>query len=197
MLKYILTDTSGIVTGLSEPVSMNLVSSSDAPADSLRITFALSGDIPVVYSVRVQNGGDTVFFGYADEQTETVCGSGVLLTVKARSLAAVLLDNEACPQVYCLPTMEMLFQRHFRPLGFEGYTGGDRVCRGDLVISKGMSEWQVLSRFVGPAEVFACGDTLQVRDYSKLDWEWSIFDPESDAGSVLFLEESLEEISSI
>ncbi len=38
---------------------------------------------------------------------------------------------------------------------------------------------QVLSRFVGPAEVFACGDTLQVRDYSKLDWEWSIFDPEA------------------
>ena len=172
MLKYILTDTSGIVTGLSEPVSMNLVSSSDAPADSLRITFALSGDIPVVYSVRVQNGGDTVFFGYADEQTETVCGSGVLLTVKARSLAAVLLDNEACPQVYCLPTMEMLFQRHFRPLGFEGYTGGDRVCRGDLVISKGMSEWQVLSRFCrscGLEEPWVTHDGIIVTDGRQAD----------------------------
>lgn len=38
---------------------------------------------------------------------------------------------------------------------------------------------QTLSRFVGPTEVFVSGDTLQLRDYSKLDWEWSIFDPEA------------------
>lgn len=36
---------------------------------------------------------------------------------------------------------------------------------------------QTLSRFVGPTEVLTCGDTLQLKDYSKLDWEWSIFDP--------------------
>ena len=33
--------------------------------------------------------------------------------------------------------------------------------------------------FVGPTKVFVSGDTLQVSDYSKLDWEWSMFDPES------------------
>ncbi|MBQ8972068.1 MAG: flavodoxin family protein [Clostridia bacterium] len=38
---------------------------------------------------------------------------------------------------------------------------------------------QTLSRFVGPTEVFVSGDTLQVRDYATLDWEWSIFDPEA------------------
>jgi multimeric flavodoxin WrbA len=38
---------------------------------------------------------------------------------------------------------------------------------------------QTLNRFVGPTEIFSCGDTLQVKDYSKLDWEWSIFDPEA------------------
>lgn len=38
---------------------------------------------------------------------------------------------------------------------------------------------QTLNTFVGPTEVFVSGDTLQVLDYSKLDWEWSIFDPES------------------
>ncbi|MBQ9243891.1 MAG: flavodoxin family protein [Proteobacteria bacterium] len=38
---------------------------------------------------------------------------------------------------------------------------------------------QTLSRFVGPTEVFICGDTLQLKDYSKLDWPWSIFDPEA------------------
>lgn len=37
---------------------------------------------------------------------------------------------------------------------------------------------QTLSRFVGPAEVFVSGNTLQLKDYSKTDWEWSMFNPE-------------------
>ena len=38
---------------------------------------------------------------------------------------------------------------------------------------------QTLNRFVGPTEVFVSGETLQLKDYSKLDWDWSIFDPEA------------------
>ena len=38
---------------------------------------------------------------------------------------------------------------------------------------------QVLSSVVGPTEVFVSGDTLQLKDYSKTDWEWSLFDPDS------------------
>lgn len=38
---------------------------------------------------------------------------------------------------------------------------------------------RTLRRFVGPTEIFVSGETLQVKDYSKLDWEWSIFDPEA------------------
>lgn len=35
---------------------------------------------------------------------------------------------------------------------------------------------QTLSCFVGPTDILVSGDTLQLKDYSKLDWEWSIFD---------------------
>lgn len=35
-----------------------------------------------------------------------------------------------------------------------------------------------LTGFVGPAEVFVSGNTLQLKDYSKTDWPWSMFDPE-------------------
>ena len=35
---------------------------------------------------------------------------------------------------------------------------------------------QTLSRFVGPAKIFVSGDTLQIKDYSKTDWEWTLFD---------------------
>jgi len=38
---------------------------------------------------------------------------------------------------------------------------------------------QVLSNFVGPTELLISGDTLQLKEYSKTDWEWSLFDPEA------------------
>ena len=36
---------------------------------------------------------------------------------------------------------------------------------------------QTLSRFVGPTQTLISGNTLQLKDYSKTDWEWSMFDP--------------------
>ena len=38
---------------------------------------------------------------------------------------------------------------------------------------------QTLSRFVGPTEIFVSGDTLQLKDYTKTDWPWTLFDPEA------------------
>ena len=35
---------------------------------------------------------------------------------------------------------------------------------------------QTLNRFVGPTEVFVSGNTLQLKDYSKTDWQWTMFD---------------------
>lgn len=37
---------------------------------------------------------------------------------------------------------------------------------------------QTLSHFIGPTEVLVSGDTQQLEDYRKTDWEWSFFDPE-------------------
>ena len=37
---------------------------------------------------------------------------------------------------------------------------------------------KTFERFIGPTEVFVCGDTMQINDYSKTDWEWSIFNPD-------------------
>jgi len=32
---------------------------------------------------------------------------------------------------------------------------------------------------VGPAEVLGSGETLQLKDYSRADWPWTVFDPEA------------------
>ena len=37
---------------------------------------------------------------------------------------------------------------------------------------------QTLNRFVGPTEIFVSGNTLQLKDYSRTDWKWTMFDPE-------------------
>ena len=37
---------------------------------------------------------------------------------------------------------------------------------------------QTLTGFVGPTEVLVSGDTLQLKDYSKTDWPWTLFNPE-------------------
>ncbi len=38
---------------------------------------------------------------------------------------------------------------------------------------------KTLNLLVGPTEVLVSGDTLQLKDYSKLDWPWTLFDPEA------------------
>lgn len=147
MLKYILNDVNDFESEFRNPVNMSIVSSRDAPADSFRAVFAVCGKIPELYSVKVLDGSDIIFFGFIDEQTETMTDNGVLLEISARGPESILLDNEAMPQTYCMPTMKILFERHFKPLGFKGVVGGEKAFPGDLVVSKGMSEWQVLSNF--------------------------------------------------
>ena len=36
---------------------------------------------------------------------------------------------------------------------------------------------QTLNGFVGPTETLISGNTLQLKDYSKTDWPWTLFDP--------------------
>lgn len=38
---------------------------------------------------------------------------------------------------------------------------------------------KTLCTYVGPTRVLVSGDTLQIRDYDKTDWPWSIFDAQS------------------
>ena len=49
---------------------------------------------------------------------------------------------------------------------------------GHTMYSELVSSYQqTFNSFVGPCEVLVSGETLQINDYSKLDWEWSMFDP--------------------
>ncbi len=38
---------------------------------------------------------------------------------------------------------------------------------------------RTLNGFVGPAKALVSGDTLQLKDYGKTDWPWTMFDPQA------------------
>jgi multimeric flavodoxin WrbA len=54
------------------------------------------------------------------------------------------------------------------------------ACNAKAETYQGLMEnyRRTLDRFVGPTEFFISGETLQLKDFSKLDWEWTIYDPE-------------------
>ena len=48
-----------------------------------------------------------------------------------------------------------------------------------MYLDKMKNYQQTLSAFVGPTEILIAGDTLQLKDYSKTDWKWTLFDAEA------------------
>ena len=75
--------------------------------------------------------GRVLFAGIVDEQVLSESGDGITVELSARSRAALLLDNEARPQIYYMPSLKLMFERHAAPYGFTGYLGRDRgVWRG-------------------------------------------------------------------
>ncbi len=147
MLSFVLTDINDRKYTLYRPLSVSLLSSADAPADSLRAVFLVDKTDEPLYLVEALDDNECVFFGEIDSEIHSLSDKGTLLTLTARSRAAVLLDNEAYPQKYCSPSMPLLMQRHFIPLGFSKFVGSADAFSGELDITKGMSEWEVLESF--------------------------------------------------
>ncbi|QEY35479.1 hypothetical protein FL966_10670 [Caproiciproducens galactitolivorans] len=132
---------------LPPPVSAKLVMGEDAPADGFTGVFPLVESGRRICAIRIYGQNGTLRFdGITDEQKES-CGAGRTLTLAARSRAALLLDNEAIPQTYCMPSLETIFTRHIKPYGFSGFRGERRSFSGELTVTKGMSEWQAAEGF--------------------------------------------------
>lgn len=137
----------GAVHRLETPVSVRITRGADAPADEFLGEFAWSKISPL-YRLRVTDGQRMVFYGLVDEQEEVFSQRGAFLRVAGRSMAALLLDNEAVPQTYYSPPFATVFSRHGAPYGFlrcRVPAGGEKI--GEFTVTKGMSEWQVLERF--------------------------------------------------
>ncbi|MCR4924735.1 MAG: hypothetical protein K5917_00440 [Clostridiales bacterium] len=132
---------------LSKPFKMTLLSDFDTPADSLYVVFVCDENLPEFCEVEIENENETIFNGIIDEQICHCSKEGIFLEISARSFAAVLLDNEAIPATYFMPSLQEIFEIHAKDYGIKDYIGQGR-CNGNFTISKGTSEWEVIENFV-------------------------------------------------
>lgn len=137
----------GKAYSLGTPLSVHITRGAGAPADEFVGEFSWS-DLPPLYRLRVLDGEKSIFYGPLDVQQERHSTKGDFVRVEGRSMAALLLDNEAVPQMYYSPPFSTVFSRHAAPYGFTQYQVPKGAVKiGDFTVTKGMSEWQVLENF--------------------------------------------------
>ncbi len=130
---------------LPTAVYIELCRDEDVPADSLRIVFPqrIEEELAEIY---ITDDGDEIFCGPVDEQT-FLSYNTEKTEVVARSMAAVLLDNEACPHNFVNLCTAVLFDRYIAPCGMADFVGKDRVLKGKFDVTNGTSCWQVAEAF--------------------------------------------------
>lgn len=132
---------------LCSPLSLCINREEGVPADDLTAVFPYGEPLVELSALKVTDAGQTLFCGIVDEQSFVLCDAGSYVRVTARSMAALLLDNEAQPQSYNCPCADDIFRRHVLPFGITEYycTKKERPARFE--IPKGTTQWQAVALF--------------------------------------------------
>lgn len=146
---------------LENAFKVQISKSLNVPASDLEASFLFNEKIDEIKSIEVYEDDEMIFDGIVDTQSVELDDNGSLFTIRARSKAAILLDNEALPQIYYRPSLFTIFNRHVKPYGFKSFVGDDKAFSNEFVVSKGMSEWEVVESF--------CWDYLKVYPRMTLD----------------------------
>ena len=107
---FIMPDGTELTAG--PPAGITLRRDADAPADSLKLSFAF--DFPAELepcAARLEYNGETVFDGIVDEQAVHFEKGEKSTSFSLRSRTALLLDNEAEPGTIRMPSLRLMEQR--------------------------------------------------------------------------------------
>lgn len=176
-MKYLLEDISGKNVEIYTPITAKININYLVPADDLVVTFNYDKELPELKKIYAYSEDVLMFEGFIDEQKVICDNRGVLLEISARSRVSLLLDNEAFPQTYNKPSLSTIFSRHIEPYGFTKYYGDTTSFADQFIVSKGMSEWDVLKKFcntyLGVNPVFMRDGSLnatgsQIRDTKRI-----------------------------
>lgn len=138
--------------------SLEINQSLDIPADELKAKFVYREDFPHIgriYLMEEQvndvesaiNDGRTIFSGVVDTITVSADLSGSEITVCARSMAALLIDNECQPRGYLNPDTDLMYLNYLEPFGLKIAEMKKARHQGRLRIYKGDSHYRALEKY--------------------------------------------------
>jgi len=127
------------------------------PCDAFSVGFVCTPELRQVLSdglrFYAEHEGGRVFTGVVDEVELTASSGGMSAGVRGRSMAALLLDNEAEAAEYAGATLRYILEKHVIPYGVTDIRGGDREKAAAFSVASGSSQWKVLKEFCA----FCCG----------------------------------------
>lgn len=132
---------------LCSPLSLCINREDEVPADDLTAVFPYGEPLEELAGLLVTDGEETLFHGIVDEQSFALSEAGSYVKLTARSMAAMLLDNEAQPQSYNCPCADDIFRRHILPYGITEYCCGREERPARFEIPKGATQWQAVALF--------------------------------------------------
>ncbi len=146
-----LSSYEGKTYTLPAPLAYRFEYACGVPCDSFWIeAVSREGDeeiYPKVIRLTAYEGGKLVFTGVVDEVEWGLGPKGRRVSFAGRSMAALLLDNEAQSADYTAATLGDILRDHVEPYGIGvGECRPIPACPG-FSVAAGQSEWQVLYQF--------------------------------------------------
>ena len=146
-----LTDYNSREYQLPVLLSWDISHGHGTPCDAFEISFAYEENMLKMLSdavrFRAEHDEETVFFGVVDEFEIRADENGRRAAVRGRSLAALLLDNEAEAAEYYYASPEFMLDRHVYPWGISELRLGKLPTVSTFVVDSGASQWRVLEDY--------------------------------------------------
>ncbi len=145
---FLATTQSGKTVSLENVLNFSIHKDEKTPADALHAVFSCDKIPENFTNIKLEGATGTLFWGLVDEIIFTDGESGKLLEIYARSIEALLLDNEAMPQTIFFPSVPLLKHRFLSDLGFSSVISEQNdALSAEFVVHKGSSVYEVLSNF--------------------------------------------------
>ncbi len=136
---------------VTEFISFDICHGLGEPCDYFEVSFiyesSMLDKLSRSYRFTATNDGETVFKGVVDEYTVNINDEGSTVTVSGRSLAALLLDNEAEAISYGSVTLDAVLNNHVSPYGIKSVKKKSMPPLYTFTVASGDSQWSVLKRY--------------------------------------------------
>lgn len=131
--------------------SLEIISSEDSPAGILHAEVFMERSAAYLKYIEVFADNYKIFEGNIDSHDYKASGGGFVLTIKARSFGAVLLDNEAMPRVFASANALGVFNFYLSRFGLLLVNPQVSKIIADFEVGKGKNVWEVFCGFCGLA----------------------------------------------